>query len=81
VNGFDEALQAVTAAGVLLTGLGGVRTRKKVDRVHNEVKTTNGHTLGELVETVVAPAVTEGQADTPEPQPSPPPRDGPPGRG
>ena len=50
----DTAAQILTAAGVLLgsvASLRGQRTiRSKVDDVHNEVRTVNGLTLGNLAD-------------------------------
>ena len=59
-----------TAVGVLLTGVGTVgtagvswATRQKAREIHQAVKTTNGQTIGEAVESVaeaVIPAPWDG---------------------
>jgi hypothetical protein len=49
-------IETITAVGVLLTGLGTYRATKKVEAVHHELKTTNNHTVGELVEQNLPPS-------------------------
>lgn len=49
----------LTAIGVVLTGLGTLRNARKVDAVHQELRTTNGHTVGALVEQNLPPSFGE----------------------
>lgn len=37
-------------------------TESKVDRVHNEVQTSNGHTLGQLIEQNLPPTLDDSPA-------------------
>jgi hypothetical protein len=47
---------AVTALGVFLTGLGTYLANRKVEGVHQELRTQNGHTVGQLVEQNLPPS-------------------------
>jgi hypothetical protein len=50
------AIVGVTAVGVLLTGLSAFRNGRKADTIHDQLKTTNNHTVGELIEQNLPPS-------------------------
>jgi hypothetical protein len=52
----NYAIEGVTAVGVLLSGLASFRNGRKTDAVHKELRTTNNHTVGELVEQNLPPS-------------------------
>ena len=45
-----DLIGIITAIGVLLTGIATVRNRQRIQDVHEQVKTSNGLTIGELAE-------------------------------
>ena len=53
ING-DHLLTAIvsilTSIGVLLTGIGTISNSRRITKVHDEVKTGNGNTLGALAD-------------------------------
>jgi hypothetical protein len=57
----------ITAVGVLLTGLGTYRNSRKVQAVHDELRTINGHTVGQLIEQNLPPSFGD-QAATDDPR-------------
>jgi hypothetical protein len=74
-DGGGTVLQAVTAVGVLLTGLGTLRVNYRgkqnhqvISEVREEVRTHNGATIGNLVEQNLPPSF-DNQVATLDPRP------------
>lgn len=64
--GIATCITATAAAVVsIIVALRQPAIGKKVDEVHAAVSTSNGHTLGELVEGNEARSVARGEAPTP----------------
>ena len=53
-----DMLAAITAVGVFLTGIGTYLTHRTGKQVHDSVKTSNGQTIAEIVETIATEQVT-----------------------
>ena len=51
-NTIGLVLSAVTAVGILLTGIGTVRNSRNLKEVHHAVKTANGDTIGEIIDKI-----------------------------
>lgn len=58
----SDPANMVTAIGTLLTGLGTLGTAVWTRRVHRQVKTANGSTLGETIEQVREEVTTPDNA-------------------